>query len=74
MYLSLQCLVFLLQLYNTDPVFAKVGGGGQGFFLSDPYLLLFHLQVELLHSERFLLEREWSGRGVRVGVGRREEE
>ena len=63
--------MFLLQLYNTDPVFAIVGGGGQGFFLSDPCLLLFHLQVEYLHSERFLLERGWSGRGGENG-GRQE--
>lgn len=54
LYLSLQCLVFLLKMHNTDSVFSKVGRGGQGFLLSDPCLFLLHLQVELLHSERLL--------------------
>jgi len=66
--------MFLLKLHNTDPVLAKVSRGGQRLLLPDPCLLLLHLQVEFLYSERLLQgkggsrEKEW--REGRAGEGR----
>lgn len=62
LYLCLESLVLLLQLHNTVPIAAIVGGRRQGLLLPDPTLLLLHPQVELLHPQGLPAKKEEKNR------------